>query len=79
MNCEYVEISVLHNKGIDELLLGVVQKCMELQQYIEDNNLENQRKGTFSLRKEGTKLKPSIENISPVRVKMSRRRGGCCH
>ena len=31
MQCEYVEISVLENKGIDSLMEKVIQKSMELQ------------------------------------------------
>lgn len=30
MKCEYVEISVLENKGIDLLMEKVIQKSMEL-------------------------------------------------
>lgn len=31
LNCDYVEVSVLEDKGIDTLLDKVMDKCMELQ------------------------------------------------
>jgi len=34
LNCEYVEISVLQNKGIDELINKVVEKCLKLEEII---------------------------------------------
>ena len=32
MNCDYVEISVLNDQGVDDLVSKVITKCLALQQ-----------------------------------------------
>jgi GTPase SAR1 family protein len=39
-NCDYIEISVLEDKGVDTLLLKVIEKCMELQDLLESQMTE---------------------------------------
>jgi len=34
MNCAYAEVSVFENKGIDELVHLVIEKCIELEKQL---------------------------------------------
>ena len=78
MQCDYVEVSVLEDKGIDKLLDLVMKKCMQL------NKLQGGTggKGTSNLPKSLANVKPlmlstSSEQASKKR-KQQQQKGGCC-
>jgi GTPase SAR1 family protein len=54
MECDYVEISVLENQGIEDLMTRVVEKCMDLKILMEEEEKKSgDSKGSPSKKDKG--------------------------
>ncbi len=64
LECDYVEVSVLENRGIDELMTMVIQKCLDVNLLMEqqDSHYNYVHKNSVML----GGMKPSIANIEPI-------------
>ena len=77
MNCEFVEVSVLQDIGIEALTNRVIDKCLELEEIRSKQAPENQSKA-FKI---GHASKPSeyVDELSPIELRPSqRKKKKCC-
>ena len=71
MQCDYIEISVRENKGIDKLLEKVVQRCLEQKQTLD---------AEMGVGGKTLKLRNSLHDLEPIEIslKKHKRKGRCC-
>ena len=73
LDCDYVEVSVLEDKGIDTLIEMVIGKCMELQKLNDQSDMKSS-------------IPASIANIQPLiltkqtdlEARKKKKKEGCC-
>jgi hypothetical protein len=75
MQCDYVEVSVLENKGIETLIDKVIEKCLMLQAVIDKDMIKDGMGESFKISTEGS----DIAKIKPVKVRRRKsKKSDCC-
>ncbi|CDW88237.1 uncharacterized protein STYLEM_17355 [Stylonychia lemnae] len=79
LNCEYLEISVNNDQGVDNLVNKVIEKCLQLQNKVDEELLSGKvdeiHHNTINLR---TQPRPSIADIRPLNLRKVKKKGKCC-
>eukprot|EP00347_Sterkiella_histriomuscorum_P021682 403333129 len=84
MECEFIEVSVLDDLGVEKLIERVIEKCLELQNRIDLEQKEQNKENNANHRQEiyhnAISLKyrnsQNLANIRPLDLKQKKR--GCC-
>ncbi len=83
MGCEYVEISVKENIGIDNLISKVIEKSFELYNYMEQQKkLGNGEAPTTETTGQDVNIqlnrRATVDNVEPVQIRLRKRKNQCC-
>lgn len=85
MKCEYAEVSVFGNLGIDELVHLVIAKCILLEKTLIDislNEIKNTKKSTLNgeeRRFSMTTNASSAPDVQPLKLRGAKKKqNGCC-